>query len=57
MQDLHFTPVNSPSATGTKDGSTCKSPQSLEIRITALDWIVMRNMVAGKNLTELKVNA
>jgi len=46
MQDLHFTPVNSPSATDTNDESTCESLQSLEIRITALDWIMLLlNMV------------
>jgi hypothetical protein len=39
MQDLDFTPVNLSSATDTKDGSACESLQSLEIRITALDWI------------------
>jgi hypothetical protein len=45
MQDLHFTPVNSPSATDTKDGSACESLQSLEIYITALDWIMLLRSV------------
>jgi len=41
MQDLDFTTVKSPSAKGTNDGSTCESLLSLDIRITALDWIVL----------------
>jgi len=41
MQDLDFTTVKSPSAKGRKDGSTCESLLSLEIRITALAWIVL----------------
>jgi predicted CoA-binding protein len=45
MQDLHFTPVNSPSATDTKDESACESLQSLEICIIALDWIMLLRSV------------
>ena len=56
-QILHYTPVNSPSATDTKDGSECESVQSLEFRIIALDWIVLlRNMIREKNLTECEGN-
>ena len=33
--------MNSPSATDTKDGSAYESLQSLEIRIIAMDWIVL----------------
>ena len=36
MQDLDFSPVNSPSATYSKDGCACESLQPLEIRISAL---------------------
>jgi hypothetical protein len=37
MEDPKFTPVNSLSATETKDGSAGESLQSLEIRVTELD--------------------
>ena len=56
MKDLHFIAVNSLSATDTKDGSACESLQSLEICITALDWI-MRNMVTERNLTDCEGNS
>ena len=55
MPDLHFTTVNSPSATHTKDGSDVNiySNWKLEKRITALDWIMLlRNMVMERNLRE-----
>ena len=45
MQDFDFTAVNSTSATDTKDGSACESVQSREIRITALDWIMLLRSV------------
>jgi len=58
MQDLNFTPVKSPSATDIKDGSACESLQSLEMRITALDWFVLlRNMVRERSLTEFESNS
>jgi hypothetical protein len=53
MQELDFTAVKSPSAADTNDGSACESLQSLENRITALNWIVLlRNMFTERNLTE-----
>jgi len=58
MQDLNFTPLKSPSATDINDGSACESLKSLEIRIIALDWIVLlRNMVRERILTEFEVNS
>jgi len=42
MQELDFTPVNSPNAKDTKDGSAFESQNELEIFITALDWMLMR---------------
>ena len=51
MQDLDFTAVNAPSATDTKYGSTCESAQLLEIRITALNWI----MLLRSNVRDLSV--
>jgi len=57
MQDLHFTPMNSPSATDTKEGSASESLQSLEILITALHWVMLlRNVFMGRNLTEFEGN-
>ena len=41
MQYLDFTIVQSSSAKGTKDGSTCELLLSLENCITALGWIVL----------------
>jgi len=53
MQDHHFTAVNTPSATDTKDGSACEYLQSLEIHVTALDWIMLlRSMVGERILKE-----
>ena len=52
-----LTPVNSPSATDTKDGTACESLQSLEIRISALDWIMLlRSVLTERILTECAVN-
>jgi len=57
MQDLNLSTVNSPSATDTKDGSACQSLQSLELHITALEWIMLlRNMITQRNLTECESN-
>jgi hypothetical protein len=56
MQDLNFTPMNSPSATDTMDGSTCESLQSLEIRITALDWIMLLRYMVSKTILEFCQN-
>ena len=57
MQDRNFTPVNSPSATDTKDWTACESPQSLELYITALDWIMLlRNIVMERYLTKCEIN-
>jgi hypothetical protein len=57
IQDLDFTPVNSPSATDTKGGAACESLQSLEIHITELDWIMLlRSVVTERNLTECESN-
>ena len=51
MHDLVFTPVNAPCSI--KDGAACESLQSLELHITALNWIVlMRNMGTERNLAE-----
>jgi len=41
MQDLDFTSMNSPNAMDTKNGSAFEPLLSLEIRITALDWIML----------------
>jgi len=57
MQDINFTPVNSPSATDTKDWTACESPQSLELYIIAMDWIMLlRNTLTERNLTECEGN-
>ena len=42
MQELDFTPVNSPNAKDTKDGSAFESLNALEIFVTALDWMLLR---------------
>jgi hypothetical protein len=53
MQNLDISVVNSPSATDIKDGSAFQILQSFEIRITALDWIVLlREMVTVRILRE-----
>jgi hypothetical protein len=53
MQNLDISVVNSPSATDTKDGSAFQILQSFEIRITALDWIMLlREMVTERILEE-----
>ena len=53
MQDLDFTLVKAPCSTNTNGGSAWKFLQSLELHVTALDWImVRRNMVTERNLTE-----
>jgi hypothetical protein len=49
MEDLHFTPVKSLGATFTKDGSPCESLQSLEIRVTELDWIMLLRSMVREN--------
>jgi hypothetical protein len=57
MQDFNSTPLNSPSAADTKDGSACESLQSLEIRISALDWIMLlRSVLTEKILKECAGN-
>ena len=53
IQDLDFTLVKAPCSTDTNGGSDWKFLQSLELHVTALDWImVRRNMVTERNLTE-----
>ena len=57
MQDFNFAPVHSPSATDTKDWTACGYLQSLELYITALDWItLLRNTMTERNLTECERN-
>jgi hypothetical protein len=57
VQDIAFTPVNAPSSTDTKNGSACESLQSLELHVTALDWIMLLGiMVTERNLTECESN-
>ena len=57
MQHFHFTPVNSPSVTDTKDGSACESLQSLETRISALYWIMLlRSVLTEKILKDCAGN-
>jgi hypothetical protein len=41
MQNLDFNAVNSSNATDTKDESVCQFVQSLKLRITALDLIIL----------------
>jgi hypothetical protein len=56
---LNFTPVNSPSATHTKDWTSTSSEflQSLKLQFNALDWfMLLRNMVTEINLTEIESN-
>jgi hypothetical protein len=40
--------VNQSSAADTKDGSACQSVPSLEIRINAVDWIMLVRFCYGK---------
>jgi hypothetical protein len=49
MEDPHFTPVNSLSATDTKDGSAGESLQSLEIRFKELDWVMLLRWMVREN--------
>jgi hypothetical protein len=56
MQDLNFTPMNSLSATDTKNGSTCESLQSLEIRIIALDWIMLLRYMVSETILKFCQN-
>jgi hypothetical protein len=49
MEDPHFTPVNSLSATDTKDGTAGDYLQSLEIRVTELDWIMLLRSMVKEN--------
>jgi hypothetical protein len=51
-QDLNFTVVKSLNETDTNVRSSCESLQSLELHITALDWI----MVTERNLAECESN-
>jgi len=53
LQDPDFTPTNPNSVTDTNNGCACEFLQSLEIRIAALDWIMLlRYMVTERILTE-----
>jgi hypothetical protein len=57
MQNLDISVVKSPSATDTKDGSAFESLQSLEIRISALNWIMLLlKLVIERILTECEGN-
>jgi hypothetical protein len=49
MEDPHFNPVNSLSTTDTKDGSAGESLQSLEIRVTELDWNMLLSSMVREN--------
>jgi len=52
LQDPDFTATNTNSATDTNNGSACEFLQSLEIRIAALDWIMLlRFMVTVRTFT------
>jgi hypothetical protein len=57
MQDLDFSPVELPSVTDTKDGSTCESLQSQEFRVTALKLIMLLNFLESVWYPACKVHA
>jgi hypothetical protein len=58
MKDLHFNPVNSLSNTVTKDVSAGDSLQSLKIRVTELELIMLLRSMDRENfriLSEFEV--
>jgi hypothetical protein len=48
MQNRYFNAVKQSSFADTNNGSACQSVQSQEIRITALDWIMLVRYLYGK---------
>jgi hypothetical protein len=50
---VHTTPVKSPNSADAKEGSACESSQSLEVRITALDRIMLLRWKGGDRSLDL----